>query len=549
MYADIDLDSRRAALARAVLAGPSEAGSAASAPAHAAPRWQDVVSFACGLDERGKRAEGGGGERVDRVPGQHRRMSLAAAMLVCACLIGAGCLRPGQPAGPQAADPAPPAGGVAVPPAPTPAPDAAPADHKPLLARDFPNLAPVLGRELLYLGSDGGDGVLLDATDDDKVYVLAGGRALLEAVAPFSAVSLDAKASDGTLFVSSRASPTRRNVPVVAAADAVGAANLYPAVLMERFLFSSYGQYATEEFAIGAVSVISSRGRRVTVEFLADIKPVADAFSAFPSRWGEPGADGFVRDRRLVLDLYGHGGFYCTYVPEWRDSIFTEGAPRVARTRRETLYRPAFYSDKCQALDEGHAVQEVLWEDGVHSYVSEVTLRRSRDLGSYQTRLYRIDRSDGGREPISPVLQDTFAVRPLALRGNAFYLQEVKAFPASEGYYGQVAVIDLATSRYTVLLPEPTDLLGKVADTLYIALLSEAAGVPPGGIYQLSIASGEIRRVGALLGPAYYTAYEGARIMYAAGGRLFIIWPVGMPGDEHGLFVLDPATGASMEIK
>jgi len=53
------------------------------------------------------------------------------------------------------------------------------------LASDYPSLAPVLGRYLLYLGSHNGERILLDATDNDKVYLLGGAAGnLLDALGP-----------------------------------------------------------------------------------------------------------------------------------------------------------------------------------------------------------------------------------------------------------------------------------------------------------------------------------------------------------------------------
>lgn len=479
------------------------------------------------------------------------RRRLYLTIVICLCLLIVGCFRQSPPVPPKTPDPTPPTEGGTPTPAPDPEPEPQPPEPGPVLARNFPHLTPVLGRELLYLGIDGGEGVLLDFGDNDRTYSLAGaGAAWLTRLVPFSVVILGANQSDGELFVSMHSTPASRGLPVVSASGAEEAAQLYPPALMERFVFSTWNQYAIEDFTIKSISVVSIEGNRVTVEFVADLKPVVDPFARIRSRWDVPGEDGYLRDRRLVLDLYTRGGFYCSFMPEWWADIFAEGAPRVDRTPRDTLYRPARYPDMWQALNDGHAVEQVLLEDDASSYISEVRLRSGPGLGHFETRLYRIERDSGARLPLSPVLQDTYSVLPLAVHGSAFFLQTEMAYPASEGSSGHVAVIDLKTAKYTVLLSEPTALLGKAAGTIYIARLGgDASTTPASGIYALSAASGELRRVSDLLGPSFSTAYESSHIRYFSGGRLYITWPRGAPGDEYALFVLDPVTGTFEEIK
>jgi hypothetical protein len=392
---------------------------------------------------------------------------------------------------------------------------------------------------------------LLDATDNDKVYLLGGaGSNLLEGIPPFSIVSLTANLSDGALFLSTRVTPAGRNVPVVACTDPPEAAVRYPPALLERFLFSSWNQYAIEDHALRSARVVSTQDYRVTVEFTVDLKPVVDPFARIRSRWPAPGADGYLRDVRLVLVLYSNDGFYCTFMPEWWDAVFAEGISPLPPLLRETMYQPVRYPDLWQALYDGHVVEEVLYEEGPRSYISETKLRKGQGLGRFETRLHRVDRLSGAREPMSPLLEDTFSVRPLAAYGNRMFIQTEKAYPASEGYSGHVASIDVETLKYTILLPEPTALLGKVGDTVYLAFLRDQPATPAGGIYALNIASGEIRRVSDLLGPVFSTAYESASLRYASSGKLYISWPQGgMPGDDYALFALDPGTGASEQVR
>jgi len=209
---------------------------------------------------------------------------------------------------------------------------------KPTLLTD---VTPIFGRDLLFLGLDGGRPLVLDLAQDDKLYTLGDEQAgLFGKVTPFSPVSLRANPADGALPLSVGISPTHRNVPVVKAPNHRAAAQAYPPALMDRFLFSSYLEdYAIAENHITSIKVLTSGISKVSVEFTVDLKPAGNPLRPAGSRWGAPGADGFVRGRRLVLDIYGHGGSYCTYRPDWPDHIFTSGAPPVAQTphgRRST---------------------------------------------------------------------------------------------------------------------------------------------------------------------------------------------------------------------
>jgi len=230
------------------------------------------------------------------------------------------------------------------------------------LPTQLTDLTSVLEKELLYLGPDGTSQLILDPAAGDKTYAISGDNAaLLSDVAPFSEVSFRANPTDNVVFLSTRMPPVQRNVPVVAAADATEAARQYPAALMDCFLFSrlGLGEYAIEEYDIKSATVLGSGGRRVTIEFVANLKPVNDPLAPVRSRWGEPAEDGYVRDRRLVLNLYGHGGLYCTYNPDWWN-VFSEGAPPVEQTARETLYKPVLFPSIWQALTEGHVVEQVI---------------------------------------------------------------------------------------------------------------------------------------------------------------------------------------------
>jgi hypothetical protein len=405
----------------------------------------------------------------------------------------------------------------------------------------------MLGKELLYLGPDGPAELVLDPFDDDKTYSISGASAaLLDGVAPFSEVSFQFNSYDNVFFLSTLGPPVQRNVPVVTAADAEAAARLYPAALMDHFLFTSWsGEYAIEAYDIKSSVVLASEGNRATIEFVVDLRPVDDPFASVSSRWGQPAGDGYVRDRRLVLPLYTNGSQYCAYNPNWWD-IFSEGAPPVKRTPRETLYKPVIHTNTWESLTEGHDVEKVIWEDDTYSFITHVRLSGPSGRQYCDMTIYRIERATGDRLALFDLLRDTFMVRPLALRDRTLYLQIIKAFPNSEGFSSHITSIDLDTGEYTVLLTEPTDILGKVADTIYIAQLGENQS--RNGIYALNSATGALKRVCDLPGPSYSTTYEGAGLMRYVGGRLYIGWPDRAASHlQPKVYVIDPVLGTIQE--
>lgn len=418
-------------------------------------------------------------------------------------------------------------------------------------------LTSLVGKELLYLGPQAGSGsepdayLLMDPADDDRVYSVSGADAarVLSGVDPFSELSIASNPPDGVLFITTLMPPLRRNVPVLAAADTQEAVENYPAALFDCFLFSSayQGEYAVEEYVIKSAAVLGTEGRRTTIELVADVKPVNNPFASSASRWGEPGADGYVRDRRLILDLYGNDGLYYAYEPEW-GTIFAEGAPPVAPTVRETLYQPESHPNIWQALTEGRQVEQVLYEDDTYSFITHVVLRGAPDQQYCDMTLYRVERATGERMAMFDLLRDTFAMAPLALHGRTLYLQTIKAFPNSEAYKSHVTSIDLDTFEYTVLLTEQTDVLGRVGDHIYFARLVGPESDRPGGIYVLTVSTGEMKRVSDLPGPSYSTSYEGSALMRFAGGRLYVLWPDWEAGEgQYALYAIDPVSGSIEE--
>lgn len=416
------------------------------------------------------------------------------------------------------------------------------------LPTQLTDLASVLEKELLYLGPDGTSQLIVDPAAGDKTYAISGNAAaLLSGVAPFSVVSFRLNSPDNTVFLAERMPPVRRNVPVVAAADAAEAAQLYPAALMDCLLFSCREEYAIEDYDIKSATVLDSEGPRVTIEFVVDLKPVNDPFATVRARWGQPAEDGYVRDHRLVLNLYGHGGLYCTYMAGW-GNIFSEGAPAVERTARETLYKPEVFPDSWQALTEGRDVEQVIWEDDVYSFITNVRLSGPEGQQYFDMTIYRIERATGDRLALFDILRDTISVKPLALRGRTLYLQTLMAVPYSEGCSGHVASMDLDTGEYTVLLTEPADVFGKVGETFYVAELAASEGQEPGGIYGLNVATGELKRVSDLPGPSYSTSWATASLMHYTGGRLYIFWPDWSAGEGlFRLYAIDPVLGTIEE--
>lgn len=473
-----------------------------------------------------------------KAPGLPRGLFLLRVLRTLLLLLCIGLLLPG-------CAPSPPAG----PPAPT-------------LLDD---LSTLLEKDLLYLGpagtlGSGGEGagagegqgehLLLDPADDNRTYLVSGpDAALLDGVPPFSQVSFLLNAWDNTIILSTKVPPdVGRNLPVVAAAGFDEAARLYPDALLDRFLFTALrgGEYAIADYTVTSATVLSHDGHHATIEFVADLKPVSDPFGQAASRWGEPGDDGYVRDRRLVLELYSHDGQYCAYSPD-PSNIFTEGAPPVPPTPQVTLYQPPVtYPEVWEALLAGHQVETVLWEDDTHSWITQAWLSGSVGNQYCDMTIYRIERATGQRLALFDLLRDTYRLRPLALRDRTLYLQPVKAAPYSEAYFSHLTSIDLDTGEYTVHLTEQTDVLGKVGDTIYVAQLPGPDEQRAGGVYALDVATGELRRVCDLPGPCYSTAFAGSSLRYYADGRLHVVWPDEGQG-EYALYVIDPVLGTVEE--
>jgi len=447
-----------------------------------------------------------------------RSRNLLLALAICVALAAPGCRPPAGEPGPGGSD----RGGSA-----------------PLI-----DPTAVLDKEVLYLGPNGPHELIVDPSDDDRLYSLSDANAdPLRGIAPFSEVTLTLNTYSGTVFLSTRLSPAQRNVPVVTAAGAEEAAQLYPPALMDCFLFTShFADYGVEDYNIKSSAVIAAEGNRATIEFVVDLKPAIDPFSTAGSRWGEPGDDGYVRDRRLVLSLYTNGSQYCAYNPDWRN-IFSEGAPAPPRTPRETLYKPVVHSNAWEDLTEGHAYERVLWEDETYSFITHVRLIGPSDRQYLELTVYRIERATDDRLALFDVLRDVFELTPIALRDRTLYLHTTKAFPNSEGFSSHITSLDLDTGEYTILLTEPNAVLGKVGDTIYIAQL----GDDKNGLFALNSTTGELKRVSDLPGPSYSATYEAAWLKRYVGGRLFIFWPDPADMGLHKLYSVDPESGTIRE--
>ncbi len=188
----------------------------------------------------------------------------------------------------------------------------------------------------------------------------------------------------------------------------------------------------------------------------------------------------------------------------------------------------------------------MILEDETYSYISHVRMRGPISSRYYDMTIYRVERATGGRLALFDVLRDCWDVRPLGLRDKTLYLQTGKALPYSEAYSGPVASLNLETGEYTVLLTQPTAILGTVGDVVYVAKLVYPDGPRLGGIYVLNVRSGELKRLSNLPGPSFSTAYEYASLMYSAGGKLYVYWPPDLAVDASGdyvLYAIDLGTG------
>lgn len=404
------------------------------------------------------------------------------------------------------------------------------------------DLAPLVGKDLLYLGKSGTDHVIVDVAGGGRRFAVRGDvGAVLAAVPSFSEISLS-KGADGEPFLSGCTALAMR-VPILTAGTADEAAKAYPGALLDSLMYRRGSEYAVEGFTVKSVRTLSSKPGKTVVEFVADVKPVRDPFDpGAGARWGEPGPDGYVRDRRYVITLYDHNGQYGLYCPN--GELFAEGALPASSAGRKTLYQPASYGDWWQALEAGKEVENVLCEDAAYSYITALRLRRSRSGEHFEATVYRIERETGKRIALFDLPRNTTAASPFALRGRTLYLETIVSAPRSEGRPGQITALDLSTGEYTVLLGEPAKVLGKVEDTVYIVGL--ASETRPGGIYALDLARGVVRRVSALPGPSYDPSYSASALLHFSGGRLYLLWPEESEGacaPNYSIYTVDPAAG------
>ncbi|MGE5559761.1 MAG: hypothetical protein ACM3XN_01730 [Chloroflexota bacterium] len=403
------------------------------------------------------------------------------------------------------------------------------------------DLGPIMSKTVLYLGKSGADYIVVDPAAGARYAVPATLGSVFEPLPPFAEISLESTDEGAPMLATGKQMALW--APIVAADGARQAAEAYPAALLDSLLYRSGSEYAIAAYAVKSSKVLSEKDGLTKVEFVADLKPAIDPFSPFTgSRWGTPGADGFIRDLRLVVDLYGNGGRYCLYAPD--GELFAAGAPASTYTAPETLYQPVVPADHEQALTDGQEVEQVLYEDGTFSYITGVRFRET-PAPFFEATLYRIDRGSGERLALFDLKRNTLGAHPLALVGRTLYLSTVCGDPYSEGRPGEIAAFDLDTGEYTVLLTAEAAVIGRAGSDFFI--VGFAGNGHGAGIYRLNIDSGRLQRISDIPGKEYNPAYEGSWLQHFTGGRLYVLWPEfihrDIPGPTYALFAIDAETG------
>lgn len=251
-----------------------------------------------------------------------------------------------------------------------------------------------------------------------------------------------------------------------------------------------------------------------SLSITANLTPEKTEFQQYGYQWSGftenmPG----IKQQQISTLLYYYDGVWGSYYDPENNVPLTDGyqenpiVPQIQYAYQPEESDPNF-------VYEGTPITQVIYEDGLYSYLSEIIFvitRKSHDgslieEGYFKTRLYQYERESNARKELALLADDIVEPKVIARNQNIAYLQTEQIHYPSGSMPANISTLNLDDGQITDIFLDAYPFL--ITDSnIYLLQLNDNEK-HTAGIYQLEISSGGFAKISELPGNSYSPAYE-----------------------------------------